>query len=51
MGHPVNTTRTLGEVDFGPQALIDLDGAMTAFLDEHVRGIEAEQAAAPVRIS
>ena len=25
-GHAVNTTRTLGEVDFGPDALIDLDG-------------------------
>ena len=24
-GHRVNTTRTLGEVDFGPDALIDLD--------------------------
>ena len=33
-GHAVNTTRTLGEIDFGPDALIDLDGAMIAFLDE-----------------
>ena len=49
-GHAVNTTRTLGEVDFGPQALINLDGAMVAFLDEHVRGVQPEPAAAPVRI-
>ena len=49
-GHAVNSTRTLGEVDFGPHALIDLDGAVLAFLDEHVRGIAPERAAAPVRI-
>jgi predicted acyl esterase len=28
-GHAVNTTRTLGEVDFGPDALIDLDACVT----------------------
>ena len=49
-GHAVNTTRTLGEVDFGPNALIDLDAAVVSFLDEHVKGIEPEQAAAPVRM-
>jgi uncharacterized protein len=49
-GHAVNTTRTLGEVDFGPRALIDLDAAIVAFLDEHVRGRAPERAAAPVRI-
>jgi putative CocE/NonD family hydrolase len=49
-GHQVNTTRTLGEVDFGPQALIDLDAAVLAFLDEHVKGIEPDKPAAPVRI-
>ena len=49
-GHAVNTTRTLGEVDFGPNALIDLDAAVVAFLDEHVKGIKPGQAAAPVRI-
>jgi hypothetical protein len=49
-GHQVNSTRTLGEVDFGPQALIDLDGAVLAFLDEQVRGITPERAAAPARI-
>jgi hypothetical protein len=49
-GHQVNTTRTLGEVDFGPRALIDLDAAMIAFLDEHVKGIAPQAPAAPARI-
>jgi uncharacterized protein len=49
-GHAVNTTRKLGEVDFGPDAVIDLDAYMLAFLDEHVRGIAPKQAPAPVRI-
>jgi len=53
-GHAVNTTRKLGEVDFGPSALIDLDAVMLGFLDEHVKGVApasaAAPAAAPVRI-
>jgi uncharacterized protein len=49
-GHAVNTTRKLGEIDFGPDAVIDLDAYVLAFLDEHVRGIAPEQAPAPVRI-
>jgi hypothetical protein len=49
-GHAVNTTRTLGEVDFGPDALIDLDGYITAFLDEHVKGTGPQPPPAPVRI-
>jgi putative CocE/NonD family hydrolase len=49
-GHAVNTTRKLGEIDFGPDALIDLDAYTLAFLDEHVRGIAPEPAPAPVRI-
>jgi len=49
-GHAVNTTRRLGEVDFGPDALIDLDASVLAFLDEHVRGIIPEPRPAPVRI-
>lgn len=32
-GHAINTTRTLGEVDFGPQALIDLDTYWLQWLD------------------
>jgi uncharacterized protein len=49
-GHQINSTRTIGEVDFGPKALIDLDRAVLAFLDEHVKGIKPERAAAPARI-
>jgi uncharacterized protein len=49
-GHAVNTTRKLGEVDFGPDAVIDLDAYVLAFLDEHVRGIAPEPAPEPVRV-
>jgi putative CocE/NonD family hydrolase len=49
-GHAVNTTRILGEVDFGPTALIDLDATIVAFLDEHLKGVAPEPAPAPVRI-
>jgi hypothetical protein len=49
-GHAVNTTRTLGEMDFGPDAVIDLDACVLAFLDEHLRGITPEPHPAPVRI-
>jgi putative CocE/NonD family hydrolase len=49
-GHAVNKTRTLGEVDFGADALIDLDGYIHRFLDEHVKGVTPSQPAAPVRI-
>ena len=49
-GHAVNTTRTLGDVDFGPDALIDLDRYVLDFLDLHVRGRTPEAEAAPVRI-
>jgi putative CocE/NonD family hydrolase len=31
-GHAINTTRKLGEVDFGPDALIDLDGYWVRWL-------------------
>ena len=49
-GHAVNTTQILGEVDFGPDAVIDLDADVLAFLDEHVRGIHPDPPPAPVRI-
>lgn len=49
-GHAVNTTRKLGEVDFGPHALIDLDAAIIAFLDEHVRGRVPDPTPSAVRI-
>jgi uncharacterized protein len=49
-GHRVNTERVIGEVDFGPSALIDLDGAVLAFLDEHVKDVKPDEPAAPARI-
>ena len=49
-GHAVNTTRTLGDVDFGPSALIDLDATVLAFLDEHLCGKKPAAPPAPVRI-
>jgi hypothetical protein len=49
-GHRVNTSRQLGDVDFGPDALIDLDGALIAFLDEHVRGRPPARRRKPVEI-
>ena len=49
-GHAVNTTRTLGDIDFGPTALIDLDGTVLAFLDEHLLGKTPKVPAPPVRI-
>ena len=36
-GHRVNATRTLGDVDFGPDALIDLNAHVLRFLDHHLR--------------
>jgi uncharacterized protein len=48
--HGINTRRVIGEVDFGPDALIDLDGAVLAFLDEHVKGVKPDKPAAPARI-
>lgn len=49
-GHQVNTGTRLGEVDFGHGAVIDLNAAMTGFLDEVVRGRLPEEPPAPVRI-
>jgi putative CocE/NonD family hydrolase len=37
-GHAVNTTRKLGEVDFGPEALIDLDGYWIRWLKAQLDG-------------
>jgi uncharacterized protein len=47
--HAVNTTRVLGSVDFGPEALIDLDTSVLDFLDEHVKGVRPQAQRAPVR--
>jgi hypothetical protein len=49
-GHQINTERVIGEVDFGPTAIIDLDAAVLGFLDEHVKGIAPAEPAAPARI-
>jgi putative CocE/NonD family hydrolase len=49
-GHQVNSATALGEVDFGHDAVIDLDAAMTGFLDEMVRGAPPPAPPSPVRI-
>lgn len=52
-GHQVNTTAKLGEVDFGPQALIDLRGEQVRWFDRWLKPeAEATERApeAPVRI-
>jgi putative CocE/NonD family hydrolase len=48
-GHAVNAGRKLGEVDFGAEAVIDMDGRMAAFADA-VLGRSAPLSDAPVRI-
>ena len=37
-GHAINTARKLGEVDFGPDALIDLDGYWIRWLEAQLDG-------------
>lgn len=49
-GHQVNAGRTLGELDFGNGAVIDMEGAMTGFLDEMVRGRRPADPSPPARI-
>jgi uncharacterized protein len=49
-GHQVNAGRQLGELDFGHGSVVDLEGVMTGFLDEVVRGRAPEPLPAPVRI-
>jgi hypothetical protein len=49
-GHQVNAGTTLGEVDFGRDAVIDLEAAMTGFLDEMVRDQPTAEPRPPVRI-
>ncbi|MGD1034546.1 MAG: CocE/NonD family hydrolase [Candidatus Dormibacteria bacterium] len=48
-GHQVNDSRTVGDVDFGPEAVIDLNGHVLRFLDEHLRDRPAD-GGKPVRI-
>ena len=51
-GHVVNTTSKLGEVDFGPQALIDLRGEELRWFNRWLRGYGSDTGLdeAPVRI-
>jgi uncharacterized protein len=49
-GHQVNKGTTLGELDFGPDSVIDMEAAMTGFLDEVVRGRPPAEPPAPARI-
>jgi putative CocE/NonD family hydrolase len=49
--HAVNSTRKLGAVDFGPTALIDLDGYELRWFDHWLKGAEnGIMMEAPVRI-
>jgi putative CocE/NonD family hydrolase len=48
-GHAVNTESKLGEVDFGPQSLIDLRGEELRWFDRWLKG-STEPTGAPVRI-
>ncbi|MGZ4255104.1 MAG: CocE/NonD family hydrolase [Solirubrobacteraceae bacterium] len=49
-GHQVNAGSTLGELDFGHDAVIDMDAAMTSFLDEMMRGQAPANPSSPARI-
>lgn len=49
-GHAVNAGSKLGEVDFGPDAVIDLEGDQARWLDEVLGGGTATVPLAPVRI-
>jgi hypothetical protein len=49
-GHWVNMSRQLGDVDFGPNAVIDLDATLTGFLDEHVRAQPPVRTRRPVQL-
>ncbi|HEU5439492.1 MAG TPA: CocE/NonD family hydrolase [Ktedonobacterales bacterium] len=48
-GHAINTTQKLGDVDFGPQALIDLRGEEARWFDRWLKDDE-DSASGPVRI-
>ena len=49
-GHRVNEGRHIGELDFGHDSVVDLDAAMTGFLDEVVRGRPPAEPAPPARV-
>lgn len=39
-GHRVNTSRRLGDVDFGPEALIDFDEVQLRWFDHWLKGVD-----------
>ncbi len=49
-GHQVNAGRQFGELDFGHDSVVDLEGVMNAFLDEMVLGRVPAEPAAPARV-
>jgi putative CocE/NonD family hydrolase len=49
-GHSVNTTSVMGEVNFGPESLIDLRGEEARWFDRWLKHSETETRDAPVRI-
>jgi uncharacterized protein len=50
-GHHVNTTRQMGDIDFGPEALIDLDEIQVRWFDHWLKGADnGADSGAKVRI-
>jgi putative CocE/NonD family hydrolase len=39
-GHAVNITRKLGNTDFGPEAVVDLNAVVLRFFDHYLKGID-----------
>jgi putative CocE/NonD family hydrolase len=39
-GHAINASRKLGDIDFGPDAVIDFDGAQLRWFDHWLKGID-----------
>lgn len=40
-GHAFNQSRRIGDVDFGPDSLVDLDAVYVRFFDRYLKGIES----------
>ncbi|MBI4612832.1 MAG: CocE/NonD family hydrolase [Planctomycetes bacterium] len=39
-GHAFNSARKLGEVDFGPEGVVDLDSVVLRFFDRYLKGVQ-----------
>lgn len=39
-GHAINAARTLGAIDFGPEAIVDLEGIYERWFDHWLKGID-----------